>query len=73
MLKRILLLSLLSIFVMGIWAESFEIEAYDIAIKAEKDGTLDICETIDVRFLEESHGIYRDIQYRFDNPNGNVT
>ena len=72
MLKRILLLSLLSIFVMGIWAESFEIEAYDIAIKAEKDGTLDITETIDVRFLEESHGIYRDIQYRFDNPNGNA-
>ena len=47
---------------MGIWAESFEIEAYDIAIKAEKDGTLDITETIDVRFLEESQEGFIDIK-----------
>lgn len=71
MMKKIISLLLLSFFVMTIWAANYEIESYDIDIKADKDGWLNITETLDVRFLEKCHGIYRDIQYSFDNPNGN--
>ena len=71
MIKKILSLLFLSLFIIGIWAANYEIESYDIEIKADKDGWLNITETLNVRFLEKSHGIYRDIQYTFDNPNGN--
>ena len=71
MMKKLISLLLLSFFVMTIWAANYEIESYDINIKADKDGWLNITETLDVRFLEKCHGIYRDIQYTFDNPNGN--
>ena len=71
MMKKLISLLLLSFFVMTIWAANYEIESYDIDIKADKDGWLNITETLDVRFLEKCHGIYRDIQYTFDNPNGN--
>ena len=71
MMKKIISLLLLSFFVMTIWAANYEIESYDIDIKADKDGWLNITETLDVRFFEKCHGIYRDIQYTFDNPNGN--
>lgn len=70
-MRKILLTLVLSLLVLGLSAASFDIEAYDIAIKVEKDGTLNVKETIDVRFFEKSHGIYRDIQYSFENPNGN--
>lgn len=53
-------------------ASSFSIEAYDISIKANKDGSLHIREELDVLFTEKSHGIYRDIQYKFENPDGNI-
>ena len=71
MMKKLISLLLLSFFVMTIWAANYEIESYDIDIKADKDGWLNITETLDVRFFEKCHGIYRDIQYTFDNPNGN--
>ena len=71
-MKKALIILLLLIPLLALAAGSFEIEAYDINIKAERDGNLRITETLDVRFLEDSHGIYRDIQYEFDNPNGNA-
>ena len=71
MLKKFLSSLLLLTLVFSLAAASYEIDGYDIDIKADKDGTLRITETIDVRFNEQSHGIYRDIQYSFENPNGN--
>lgn len=71
MKTKILSLLLFILIAMELAASSFDIESYDISIKADKDGKLNITETIDVLFLEKSHGIYRDIQYSFENPNGN--
>ena len=71
-MKRILLMFIVSIFAVAVLAAgNFEIEEYSIDIVAAKNGNLHIREDISVRFLEESHGIYRDIQHEFDNPNGN--
>ena len=58
MMKKLISLLLLSFFVMTIWAANYEIESYDINIKADKDGWLYVTETLDVRFFEKCHGIY---------------
>ena len=65
----IILLFLLAVLSLG--AENFVVERYDIAITVSEDSSMHIKETILADFTEESHGIYRDIQYRFSNPDGN--
>ena len=70
-MKKLIVFILVTLVPFLVFSASYEIEAYDIAIEAEKDGTLKIRETLDVRFFEKSHGIYRDIQYSFKNPDGN--
>ena len=65
----IILLFLLAVLSLG--AENFVVERYDIAITVSEDSSMHIKETILADFTAESHGIYRDIQYRFSNPDGN--
>lgn len=43
--------------------EGYETESFDVQIKANENNTFDVTETIKVNFLEERHGIYRDIPY----------
>ena len=62
----ILLVSLLTLN-----AENFVIDAYDISITVNEDSSMHVKETILADFTEASHGLYRDIQYRFSNPDGN--
>jgi uncharacterized membrane protein len=45
--------------------EYFTIKQYDVAVKVNKDASLDIDETILVHFTEKRHGIYRFIPYRY--------
>jgi hypothetical protein len=45
----------------------FTIENYVVNIDVQKDGELQIDETISVDFSEERHGIYRTIPYLYDN------
>ena len=63
------LILLLSLFALG--AENFVINAYDIAITVNENSSMHVKETILADFTEASHGLYRDIQYRFSNPDGN--
>lgn len=41
--------------------EAFEITAFDIVMDVESDNSYEITETIDVKFLEQRHGIIRSI------------
>jgi uncharacterized membrane protein len=45
--------------------EYFTISRYDVAIKVNKDASLDIDETILVHFTESRHGIIRFIPYKY--------
>ncbi len=45
--------------------EFFSIKQYVVAVKVNKDASLDIDETINVHFHERRHGIYRLIPYRY--------
>ncbi len=63
------LILLLSLFALG--AENFVINAYDIEITVSEDSSMHVKETINADFTTSSHGLYRDIQYRFSNPDGN--
>ncbi len=65
----IILLFLLAVLSLG--AENFVVERYDIAITVSEDSSMHVKETILADFTYRSHGIYRDIQYRFSNPDGN--
>jgi len=70
MTKRFLLL-LLPLWFLAIQAkaEYFSITRYDISVTFAADGSADFVETIEVRFTEPRHGIFRFIPYR-DNING---
>lgn len=52
-------------------AENFVVDSYSIDIKVNEDSSMEISENLIVDFHTPSHGIYRDIQYKFDNPNDN--
>jgi uncharacterized membrane protein YgcG len=45
--------------------EYFTISNYNVAIKVNKDASLDIEETIHVRFTENRHGILRFVPYKY--------
>ncbi len=47
-------------------AETFSVDRYDIDIEIGPDSKCHVVETLALYFHEPSHGIYRDIQYRFD-------
>ena len=70
MTKRFLLL-LMPLWFLAIQAkaEYFSITRYDINVTFAADGSADFVETIEVRFTEPRHGIFRFIPYR-DNING---
>ena len=70
-MKKAAIILLVLLTVLSLGAESFIVERYDIAITVSEDSSLHIKETILADFTDESHGIYRDIQYRFSNPDGN--
>lgn len=70
-MKKAALTLLVLFLAIAVGAENFIIDSYDIEITASHDSTLHIKETIWVDFSRPSHGIYRDIQYRFPNPDGN--
>lgn len=70
-MKKAAIVLLVLFTVLSLEAENFIIESYNIEITAAQDSSLHVKETIDVDFTEASHGIYRDIQYRFSNPDGN--
>ncbi|MBQ9060403.1 MAG: DUF2207 domain-containing protein [Firmicutes bacterium] len=62
---------LLGLTACGIWlaqpvhgAGTFEIENYNIDMQVNEDDTYLITETIDVRFTQPSHGIYRTVPYK---------
>ena len=62
---------LLVLTVCGLWltqpvhgASNFVIEDYNIDMQVNEDDTYLITETIDVRFTQPSHGIYRTVPYR---------
>lgn len=70
MKKAVVIILILSL-ALSLGAENFIVESYDIEITASPDSTLHVKETINVDFTAPSHGIYRDIKYRFSNPDGN--
>lgn len=70
-MKKIASILLISLFSLLLWAENFTVDSYDINLDVKEDQSIVIKETINVDFSSPSHGIYRDIQYRFSNPNGN--
>ena len=70
-MKRITSILLISLFSILLWAENFTVDSYDISLDVKEDQSMVVKETINVDFSTPSHGIYRDIQYRFSNPNGN--
>jgi uncharacterized membrane protein len=46
-------------------ADAWVITRFDVALDLKSDGTLDVTETIAVRFDEPKHGIYREIPVRY--------
>ncbi|WP_165958251.1 DUF2207 domain-containing protein [Segetibacter sp. 3557_3] len=46
--------------------EAFTISYYKVDVHVNKDGSLDIDETIDVNFTEQRHGILRFIPYKYE-------
>lgn len=47
-------------------AQDFVITHFDINVTINVDGSLDVTETIDVRFNQERRGIYRDIENMYE-------
>lgn len=70
MRKAIILLFALAL-CLPLSAENFVVNAYDITINVNEDYSMHVMERILCDFTTSSHGIYRDIQYRFSNPDGN--
>lgn len=70
-MKKIVLFIFVFLISLSAMAESFIVDSYSINIKVKEDSSMEVSETILVDFNSPSHGIYRDIQYRFDNPNNN--
>lgn len=70
-MKKTLLLFLALAFCLPLAAENFVVNAYDILIDVNEDSSIHVKERILCAFHLPSHGIYRDIQYRFPNPDGN--
>lgn len=70
-MKKFILLVFVFLISLSVMAENFIVDSYSIDIKVKEDSSMEISETILVDFHTPSHGIYRDIQYKFDNPNNN--
>lgn len=70
-MKRATILLLIVAVCFSLYAENFTVSAYDITISVNEDYSMHVKERILTDFTSASHGIYRDIQYRFPNPNGN--
>lgn len=70
-MKRLLIFITLITISLTLWAENFIVDSYDISLSVKEDQTIIVTESITVDFTTPSHGIYRDIQYYFKNPNGN--
>ncbi len=68
-MKKAVLIFLLILIPFSLFAENFYIDSYDISIDVHEDGSIHVEETLDTVFTSPSHGIIRDIQYLFDNPN----
>lgn len=67
-MRRILLLLtiFLGICTSEILAQGFDVNAYNVEVTIDKDGFFDVIETYDVYFNVQKHGIFRDIQLRYD-------
>lgn len=62
-------LSLLLFLFLGIlngYSQGFEVDKAQIDIYINADGYFDVVETYDLTFTEHKHGIYRDIQLKYD-------
>ena len=46
-------------------AADFEIRKFDVAIQVNRDGTMEVTETLDVFFFESRRGIFRNIPFRY--------
>jgi len=46
--------------------DGWVIEKFDVRIVAQRDGTVEVTETIDARFDRPKHGIFREIPVRYD-------
>lgn len=68
-MKRILSLLLVLFLSSLLFAENFFVDGYDIKVDVKNDGSAHIEENLIVVFTTPSHGIYRDIQDSFENPN----
>lgn len=67
-MKRLLIAIILVLLPMVLLAENFYIDGYDISLDIKEDGSAHIEEVMNIVFTSPSHGIYRDIQYKFNNP-----
>ena len=57
------------IIALPLFAENYYYKDYNVDIAVRENGVMDITETHDVFFTSPSHGLYRDIQYCFDDGN----
>lgn len=60
---------LLLLFPIFLHASDFDIDKYNVNIRVQADGVLDITETIDVDFDSPRRGIFRNIPYRYNMTN----
>ena len=70
-MKKKLLFLMVLFLSFSIYGENFVVESYKVDILVRENYSMHIKEEIECYFSSPSHGIYRDIQYRFKNPNGN--
>ena len=69
---RILIVCVLACFGVALPASArqLRIKHFDAQIEVHKNGTIDVTETIEVRFIGPWHGIYRTIPVQYSDPNG---
>jgi len=65
-MKNIAVVLALIFFLTNAYGESFKINQYNVSIKLNMDGSFWVTEKIDVEFLEQRHGIIRQIPYRYE-------
>ncbi len=47
-------------------SQGFNVDAYEVDVYIHEDGYFDVVEKYDVFFTQQKHGIYRDIQTKYD-------
>lgn len=51
---------------LGVYSQDFEVNAYAVDITIHEEGYFDVVERYDLTFSAYKHGIYRDIQTKYD-------